>query len=95
MARSRSELLPEVPCWAPLTLYRSKAWWISAVSSTWMPWAEASMPWVVPLLRAIQSGNTPWALSPWTMNRASSVVDRPCLPLISPTSVSKPAQPGT
>jgi hypothetical protein len=29
---------------------------IAAVSSTWMPSEAASMPWVVPLFKAIQSG---------------------------------------
>ena len=59
-----------------------------------MPASDASMPWVVPLFRAIQSGKMSCALSPWIRNRASSGVESPVVPLISPTSVSSPAQAG-
>ena len=36
-----------------------------------MPASDASIPWVVPLFRAIQSGKMPRELSPWIRNRAS------------------------
>ena len=59
-----------------------------------MPASDASMPWVVPLFRAIQSGKMPWAFSPWMRNSASSGVESPVEPLISPISVSSPAHFG-
>ena len=68
---------------------------MDAVSSTWIPASLASMPWVVPLLSAIQSGKMPCAFSPLMRKSASSTVESPSLPLISPTSVSRPAHDGT
>jgi len=65
------------------------------VSSSWIPESLASIPWVVPLFNAIQSGKISCAFRPWIKKSASSGVDRPSLPLISPTSVSSPAHFGT
>ncbi len=59
-----------------------------------MPASDASIPWVVPLFSAIQSAKMPCALSPWMRNSASSGVESPVEPLISPISVSSPAHAG-
>ncbi len=67
---------------------------MSAVSPAWMPASDASIPWVVPLFRAIQSGKMPRAFKPRTRKSASPTVERPEAPLISPTSVSRPAHFG-
>ena len=59
-----------------------------------MPADDASMPCVVPLFSAIQSAKMPWALRPLMRKSASSGVDSPLEPLISPTSVSRPDHAG-